>query len=203
MEVLIELGYISVLCATLICWDLMDFYIEIKELNFLWTRSFWIHYTIRAFFSIVLMKIIFISNLLNISNNFIIAFITPLLFPLILQNLIVGIGGNEINTKDVFLGFRGTIIEGVVSHNIIKRVKIQTELLNSSLTNDDLKLQCRFLASSSTKFDILENSLNQKDEDYVRVEYIKVLTKWGGVNHAKGLIKDNKNSLKCRRNENE
>ena len=197
MEVLIELGYIGVLCATLMCWDLMDFYIEVKQLDFLLTRSFLIYYTIRAFFSIAIMETLFIINLLNISNNFIIAFITPLLFPLILQNLIIGIGGNEINTKDVFSSFRGTIIEGIVSHSISKRVKIQNELLNSSLTNDDLKLQCRLLASSPTKFDILEKYLSQKDEDYVKVEYIKALTKWGGVNHVKRLIKDQQNSLKC------
>ena len=143
------------------------------------------------------METLFILNLLNISNNFIIAFITPLLFPLILQNLIIGIGGNEINTQDVFSCFRGTIIEGIESRRISKRVEIQTELLNSSLTNDDLKLQCRLLASSPTKFGILEKYLSQKDEDYVKVEYIKALTKWGGVNHAKRLIKDKKNSLKC------
>lgn len=196
MEILIELGYIGVLCATLICWDLMDFYIEIKQLDFLLTRSFLIYYTIRAFFSIAIMETLFILNLLNISNNFIIAFITPLLFPLILQNLIIGIGGNEINTQDVFSCFRGTIIEGIESRRISKRVKIQTELLNSSLTNDDLKLQCRLLASP-TKFDALEKYLSQKDEDYVKVEYIKALTRWGGVNHAKRLLKDKKNSLKC------
>lgn len=197
MEILIELGYIGVLCATLICWDLMDFYIEIKQLDFLLTRSFLIYYTIRAFFSIAIMETLFILNLLNISNNFIIAFITPLLFPLILQNLIIGIGGNEINTQDVFSCFRETIIEGIESRRISKRVEIQTELLNSSLTNDDLKLQCRLLASSPTKFGVLEKYLSQKDEDYVKVEYIKALTRWGGVNHAKRLIKDKKNSLKC------
>jgi len=43
----------------------------------------------------------------------------------------------------------------------------------------------------------LEKYLSQKDEDYVKVEYIKALTRWGGVKHAKRLIKDKKNSLKC------
>ena len=202
MEIPIELSYIGVLCATLICWDLMDFYIQTKQFDFLFTRSFLLYYTIRVFFSIAIMQTLFILNLFNISNNFIIAFLTPLIFPLILQNLIIGIGGNDINIRDSFLCFRDTIIERIESSRISERVQIQTELLNSSLTIDDLKLQCRLLASTPTKFSILEESINQKDEDYVKVEYIKALTRWGGVNYAKRLIKDKKNLLKRRRNEN-
>lgn len=201
MDIQTELGYIGVLCTTLICWDLMDIYIERKRLDFLLTTPFFIYYSIRAFFSIGIMEILFVLNLFSISNKFIIAFITPLLFPLILQNLIVGVGGKEINIQDIFLSFRGTIIDGIESRMATKRVRIQTKLLNSSLTEDNLRQQCRFLAPTHTKFKLLEEILKGKSEEEMRDIYITFITKWGGVAYAKRLINDNKISLKYRRNE--
>jgi len=192
MEVLTELSYIVVSCVTLICWDLIDFYAVLRSHEFLWTKPFGIYYIVRVFFSIVIMEIIFMLNLINIANRFVIAFLTPLLFPIILQNLIIEIGGEGINIRDVFSRFREAIIEGMQSRLKSKKVRIQTKLLNSSLSNDYLKQQCLFLAPSSVEFERLEKYLSQKDEDEARVGYIKELTRWSGIKHAKELLKGEK-----------
>ena len=194
MEVLTELSYIGLLCGTLLCWDLMDFYIVLRRHEFLLTKPFLIYYMVRVFFSIVIMEILFTLNLLNIANKFIIAFLTPLLFPIFLQNLVIEIGGEGINIRDVFSRFREAIIEGTQSRLRSKKVGIQSKLLNSSLSNDYLKQQCLFLAPSSAEFDRLEKYLSQKDEDEARVGYIKALTRWGSIKYVKDLLKSERSS---------
>ncbi len=170
----------------------MDFYIELRRFDFLLVKPFWFHYVIRMFFSIVILEILFTLNLLNIANRFVIAFLTPLLFPIVLQNLIIEIGGEGINIRDIFSRFREAIIEGMQSRLRSKKVWIQTKLLNSSLSNDYLKQQCLFLAPGSAEFDRLEKYLSQKDKEEVRVGYIKELTRWDGIKHAKELLKGEK-----------
>lgn len=190
MNILTELSYIGLSCATLILWDLMDFYVDLRQVDFLRTKPFWIHYVIRIFFSIAIMEILFTLNLLNITNKFIIAFFTPLLFPIFLQNLVVEIGGGGINIRDIFSQFRDAVVDDMQSRLISKKVRIQTKLLDSSLSNEYLKRQCLFLSPSSEEFDALEGYLNKKDENEARMEYVRAITRWGGSKHVKDLLKD-------------
>jgi len=190
MEVLTELGYIGVSCGTLLCWDLIDFYTVLRRHEFLWTKPFVIHYMVRAFFSIAIMEILFTSNLLNIGNKFIIAVITPLLFPIILQNLVIEIGGKG-DIRDVFLSFREAILGGMRSRLISKKVRIQTNLLNSSLSNDYLKQQC-LLLTGSAEFDRLEN-LSQKKLFSRNAEFEDdlnkgILEKWKDIFKTEGFL---------------
>jgi hypothetical protein len=62
--------------------------------------------------------------------------------------------------------------------------------MDSSLSNNYLKRQCLFLAPNSDKFTILEEYLSQKNEDEARIEYVRTLTKWGGLKHTRDLLKD-------------
>lgn len=190
MGLITELSYVVLSCLTLISWDLIDFYSILKRFEFLWTKQFLIYYSVRVFFAISIMEILFISNFINISNKYIIAFLTPLLFPIILQNLVIelGIGGEGTNIRDVFLRFRETVIEGLQSRLRIKKMKVQTKLLRSSLSTTDLKQQCRLLAPGSTEFERLEGYLSQKNEEEKREGYIKMLTKWGGIESAEALL---------------
>ncbi len=187
---LLEVSYIGVLLLTLIVWDVMDFFIVLKRFDFLRLKFFWFNYFIRTFFSVVILETIFALDLIPMVNKFIIAFLTPLLFPLILQKLVVEVGGVGINIREVFSEFRETIIAGMQSYIIRNKVKVQTELLNSSLSNEDLKQQCRFLAPSSSKFGNLENYLSQKNDDEARVGYIQALVGWGGIESAEALLQE-------------
>jgi hypothetical protein len=187
---LLEVSYIGVLLLTLIVWDVMDFFIVLKRFDFLRLKFFWFNYFIRTFFSVVILETIFALDLIPMVNKFIIAFLTPLLFPLILQKLVVEVGGVGINIREVFSEFRETIIAGMQSYIIRSKVKVQTELLNSSLSNEDLKQQCRFLAPSSSKFENLENYLSQKNDDEARVGYIQALVGWGGIESAEALLQE-------------
>jgi hypothetical protein len=187
---LLEVSYIGVLLLTLIVWDVMDFFIVLKRFDFLRLKFFWFNYFIRTFFSVVILETIFALDLIPMVNKFIIAFLTPLLFPLILQKLVVEVGGVGINIREVFSEFRETIIAGMQSYIIRSKVKVQTELLNSSLSNEDLKQQCRFLAPSSSKFENLENYLSQKNDDEARVGYIQALVGWGGIESAEAVLQE-------------
>jgi hypothetical protein len=190
LNVLPDLSYIGVLLLTLIVWDVMDFFIVLKRFDFLRLQFFWFNYLIRTFFSVVILETIFTLNLIPAVNKFIIAFLTPLLFPLIIQKLALEVGGVEINIREVFSEFRETIIAGMQSYIIRNKVRVQTELLKSSLSNEDFKQQCRFLAPSSSKFEILENLLSKKNDEEARVGYIQALVGWGGIESAEALLKE-------------
>ena len=126
--------YIFVLCATLFFWDLMDLYVEIRNFRFIRTFTFAAYYFLRVFFCMVLMEMGFIVELFTVKSRMVMAFVVPLGFSAILQNLVVKVGGVEksINIGEVFDKFKFRIKEDLIYRGVMIKVRRQRQLLDAT-----------------------------------------------------------------------
>ena len=186
--------YIFVLCATLFFWDLMDLYVEIRNFRFIRTFTFAAYYFLRVFFCMVLMEMGFIVELFTVKSRMVMAFVVPLGFSAILQNLVVKVGGVEksINIGEVFDKFKFRIKEDLIYREVMIKVRRQRQLLDATqVSNETILETCRFYANDETEYNELVKRTEDMDEESKRIEYIIWLEgKAGTVDIAGELIKE-------------
>jgi hypothetical protein len=186
--------YIVVLLVTLFFWDLMDLYVELRNFRFIYTFTFAAYYFLRAFFCLALMEVGFIVELFTAKSRMVMAFVVPLGFSAILQNLVVKVGGVErsINIGEVFDKFKFRIKEDLISRDVVKKVLRQRQLLDASgVSNETILETCRFYAKDEAEYRGLVERTVDMDEEGRRIEYIVWLVdKAGTVDIAGELIKD-------------
>lgn len=184
-----SLPYYLVVCVVLFLWDLVDFYVELREISFLRTFTFGVYYVVRAFFSISVMEINNALSLLSFSNRFVIAFVTPIVFTTVLQNLVVEIAGKEqVNIKELFGRFRTVAISGLAKHFDAAQVKLRIQLLNSKINTSALREECQFIVGPD-EFADLEKQLEDKPDREKRSAYIILIT-YRSPDRAKHLVKE-------------
>lgn len=186
--------YIVVLLATLFFWDLMDLYVELRNFRFILTFTFAAYYLLRAFFCIALMEAGYIVELFTAKSRMVMAFVVPLGFSAILQNLVVKVGGVErsINIGEVFDKFKFRIKEDLISRDVVKRVLRQRQLLDATgVSNETILETCRFYAKDEAEYRGLVERTAEMDEEGKRIEYIVWLVdKAGTVDIAGELIRE-------------
>lgn len=186
--------YIIVLCVTLFFWDLMDLYVELRNFRFIFTFTFAAYYFLRVFFCMALMEVGFIVELFTTKSRMVMAFVVPLGFSAILQNLVVKVGGVEksINIGEVFDKFKFRIKEDLINKDVINKVLRQRQLLDATgVSNETILETCRFYAKDEAEYNELVKRTEDMDEEGRRIEYIVWLVdKAGTVDIAGELIKE-------------
>jgi hypothetical protein len=134
-------------------------------------QTFWVYYSARAFFGMIIMELVWTLKLLNLSNKYLLASVTPFLFTTFFQNLVVAIGGQEINIRDVFMKFRDSILESFASTLNLERTEAKSQLLNSHISITNLREECRIVLGKKD-FEQFESSLSEKDAKDLTLEYI-------------------------------
>ena len=137
------------LCVILFFWDLMDLYVELRNFRFIFTFTFAAYYFLRVFFCMALMEVGFVVDLFTAKSRMVMAFVVPLGFSAILQNLVVKVGGVEksINIGEVFDKFKFRIKEDLINKDVIKKVLRQRQLLDATgVSNETILETCRFYA---------------------------------------------------------
>jgi hypothetical protein len=186
--------YILVLCVTLFFWDLMDLYVELRNFRFIFTFTFAAYYFLRVFFCLALMEVGFVVDLFTAKSRMVMAFVVPLGFSAILQNLVVKVGGVEksINIGEVFDKFKFRIKEDLINKDVITKVLRQRQLLDATgVSNETILETCRFYAKDEAEYGGLVERTEDMDEEGKRIEYIVWLVdKAGTVDIAGELIKE-------------
>jgi len=186
--------YILVLCVTLFFWDLMDLYVELRNFRFIFTFTFAAYYFLRVFFCLALMEVGFVVDLFTAKSRMVMAFVVPLGFSAILQNLVVKVGGVEksINIGEVFDKFKFRIKEDLINKDVINKVLRQRQLLDATgVSNETILETCRFYAKDEGEYNELVERTEEMDEEGKRIEYIVWLVdKAGTVDIAGELIKE-------------
>lgn len=187
------LNYV-ILCVTLFFWDLMDLYVELRNFRFISNLTFGAYYWVRAFFCLALMEIGYIVGLFTMQTKVVMAFVIPLSFSAILQNLVVKVGGVErsINLSEVFDKFKFRIKEALLRKGVIDKVLRQRRLLVSNdVSNKTILETCRFYATDKAEFEELVKRTQELDDEAKRVEYIVWLVdRAGTVDIAGELIEE-------------
>lgn len=164
--------------VTLFLYDLVDLYIELKNFRFLRRPPFFVYYLVVAFFSIATMEAGYLLNLFAIESKYVIAFFVPLVFAIVLENLVVRIGDVEksIDLSEFFDKFRFAIRESLIRQEEITKVQIQTELLKSEISNEEILDWCRFYSTDEELKDLIDriSKMNPKGQ---RIEVIKYLVR--------------------------
>ena len=179
-----NLNYYLVALVTLFLWDLVDLYIELKEFGnfrFLRRKEFLVYYLVVAFFSIVAMEAGYLLNLFAAESKYLVSVFIPLVFAIILQNLVVKIGGVESSARAIdiaqfFDRFRFAIKESLIRREDMTKVQIQNRLLNSSVTTDEILDWCRFY-SLDEEIKKLEGKIAVLNDKSKRIEVIRYLVK--------------------------
>lgn len=191
-----NLLYYVILSVTLFFWDLMDLYIELRNFKFIFNHTFGAYYWIRMFFCLALMEIGFSIGLFSLQSKAVMAFVVPLSFSAILQNLVVKVGGVErsINFGEVFDKFKFRIKEALVRKNLIAKVLGQRRLLGADkVSNDTILETCRFYAKDKSDFEELVERTKDLDSSSKRMEYIVWLVDQAGtVDIASELTEEEK-----------
>ena len=189
-----NLQYYVILCTTLFFWDLMDLYVELRNFKFIGTRTFVAYYSMRVFFCIAILEIGFSIDLFTTTSRTVMAFVVPLVFSAILQNLVVKVGGVEksINLGEVFDKFKFRIKEALVRSDVIDRVMRQRRLLDAkNVSNETILETCRFYSRDDSDFDALLKRIEGMTDEAKRIECIVWLVdRAGTVDIAGELIKE-------------
>ncbi len=163
--------FFVVFLLILFVWDLIDLYVDRKSYILLRVKTFWFYYLARGFFGIIIMELVWTLNLVNVTNKFLLAAVTPFLFTTFLQNLVIAIGGQEINIRDVFLKFRDSILESFVASLNLERTEAKSKLSSSHISIDNLREECRILLGKRD-FENFEATLNEADAKDKTLAYI-------------------------------
>jgi hypothetical protein len=184
--------YFMVFLLILFVWDLIDLYVDRKNYRFLRMPTFWVYYLARGFWGIIIMELVWTLNLVTLTNKYLFATVTPFLFTTFLQNLVVAIGGQEINIRDVFLKFRDSILESLASALNMERNEAKSLLSNSHISIDSLREECRIVLGKKD-FEKFESTLNETNAKDLTLEYIDKIVNHlppDEVNrHVKNIIK--------------
>ena len=87
---------------------LVDLYVELRNFRFIFTFTIAAYYFFRVFFCMALIEVGFVVDLFTAKSRMVMAFVVPLGFSVLLQNLVVKVGGVErsMNIGEVFVKFR-------------------------------------------------------------------------------------------------
>jgi hypothetical protein len=182
--------YYILTAITLFLWDLIELYIELKQLRFLQDVTFGVYYWVRLFFTISIIEIVLAMKLLNVESKAIISFVTPLLFTTILQNLVVNVGKGEentINVKEIFDRFKERIIGSLNKTDVRQNARVMLQLFESPVDTERIQNICQF-HSKGDNFTKLENAIRLLAPDAKRKAYIRMLIQWGGLEAAKNVL---------------
>lgn len=171
-------NYYLVVLVTLFLYDVVDLYIELKNFRFLRRLPFFAYYLVVAFFSIAALEAGYLLNLFTTESKYVIAFFVPLIFAIVLENLVVRIGDVEkaIDLSEFFDKFRFAIRESLIRQEEITKVQIQTELLKSKIPNEEILDWCRFY-STDEELKGLVNKISKMNKKGQRIEAIKHLVR--------------------------
>lgn len=170
-----NLAYYVVLLVTLFCWDLMDLYVELRNFKFVWNRTFGAYYWVRAFFCLAIMEVGFVVDLFSSSSKMVMAFVVPLSFSAIIQNLVVKIGGVEksINLGQVFDNYKFSIKTSLLRKDYTDKVVGQRQvLITKDVTSEMILETCRFYAEKEADFQELVDRTKKLDEKAQKMEYL-------------------------------
>src|SRR3990170_2103025 len=182
MYIVDNINFYLVVLVTLFLWDLVDVYVELKEFGnfrFLVRKEFWVYYFVVAFFSIGAMEAGFLLNVFTTETKYLVSFFIPLVFAIILENLVVKIGGmsaeKSIDIAQFFERFRFAIKASLIRQEEMTRVQIQTRLLNSANLSTEAILEwCRFFSTDEDMNKLIEKTKNLSPANR-RIEVIKYL----------------------------
>jgi len=162
--------------VTLFLWDVIDLYIELRNFRFVGRLPFWAYFGVVGFFSIAAMEAGYILNIFTAESKYLVAFFIPLIFAVVLENLVVKIGGLEktINISEFFDKFRFTIKSNLDTLDAMNKVRGQTELLNSNRTTYEILEWCRFYYTNDEMKGIIEKT-EKMDGRARKIEVIKFL----------------------------
>ncbi len=168
--------YYLVTLVTLFLWDIIDLYIEFKNFSFIRRIPFIVYYVIIGFFSIAAMEAGLLLNLFTTESKYLISFFIPLIFAIVLENLVVKIGGVEkaVDFSEFFDKFRFAIREHLDSIDGMRKVAIQAELLNSDISTAAILWWCRFYSTDEEMKKLAEMTKGM-DPTVSRIEIIKQL----------------------------
>ncbi len=186
-----NLLFILLVLVVLLVWDIVDLYVELGHTRFM-TKMFGLYYFVRAFLSIALMEMSIALELINIDKKLFVAFVTPLIFSAMLQNLVVKIGGKENTRLDfskLFDDFREKILKSFIRSDTMRKKKIQRKLVDSKISTDEIEKECCIYAPSNEEFQRLKKLYSNSSDLDRRVEYSSYLIEWGEMESAKNLLK--------------
>lgn len=193
-----NLQYWIISCVTLYCWDLVDMYVAVRHFKFIRSTGFGVYYWIRSFFCIALMEIGTMVGILNFDTKYAIAFIVPLSFSAILQNLVVKLGGvdKSVNIAEVFEKFKFRIEEAIIKREEARNVMLQNELFQSDVDTGTIGAACRLYMKKPKEFEdlaetimkLIESEDERGAEERQRIEYIAWLGAKGGMDIIKELL---------------
>ena len=184
--------YILLVLVVLLVWDLVDLFVELGHMRFM-SRMFCFYYFVRAFLSIAMMEMSIALELVNAEKKLFVAFVTPLIFSAMLQNLVVKIGGEKTTRLDFskfFDDFRKKILESFVHRDIMHKKQFRNKLVESKIKTEEIERQCCVFAPTSEEFQRLKKALSSYSDLDKRVEYSKQLIEWGEIESAKQLLKN-------------
>ncbi len=185
-----ELPLYAVSAIILFLWDLVDLFTELKTIDFFRVRTFWVYYLSRLGFSIAILEATIALAIISITNSLVLAFITPLIFVTLLQNLVVQVGGEKgVNFGDVFANFRQTAIDGLFLRQKGDKAALKSQLLQSGATNVELRTECT-LRSIPDEFGALDKTVQaQPDEPSKRIYYASAIVSWSDPQDVKKIIR--------------
>lgn len=188
-----NLSYWVISCVTLYLWDLVDMYVGLRHFKFITSPSFGMYYWIRAFFCIALMEIGTTVGILGFDTKYVIAFIVPLSFSAVLQNLVVRVGDvdKSVNVAEVFEKFKFRIEESIINKQEVKKVMWQNKLVQSSVDTRAIMNTCRLYTKKYQEFEDFLKRVKNLTPESVRVEFVSwLVAKAGTVDIVKGLLED-------------
>lgn len=165
--------YFLLTYLVLFFWDLIDLYNVEGSLYFLRNGTFWFFNLTRGFFCVAVMEIAWNLNLFNLSTKYLLAFITPLLFTVFLQNLLVVIGQADVNVGLIFNKFRDSVLKSFAKSLDLEFVEAKDWLLKSNKSIEELGKDCHIILGDG--FVMLESLLNGKDDEEKKIGYVEVI----------------------------
>lgn len=184
--------YYVLILVVLFVWDTIDFYIQTRAFHFVLRKQYQLYFWTRAFLSIAVMELTISLGLLNVQSKVAISFVTPLVFSTMLQNLVVKVGGEgktQVDISELFQNFRFRVIESLTQDEIVKKVAVWTRIVDSTIPTKKIEKACQTYAPSIDAFNTLQKSLSEYPEERKRVEYLRELIEWMGVEFVDGLFK--------------
>ena len=168
----------------------MDLFTELRTLDFFRVRTFWVYYTSRLGFSIAILEATIALGLISISNPLVLAFVIPLIFVTLLQNLVVQIGGEKgVNFGEVFTNFRQAAIDGLFLRAKGAKAALKSQLLQSRATDAELRTECTLLSTPEEFGDFDKTVQQQPDDQAKRVYYVTAIVNWSYPQDTKKIVK--------------
>lgn len=181
-------SFFLIALVTLFIYALVDLFIglplTLKSFRFLSRKHFWVYFCVIAFFSIATMEVGYLLNLFTTESKHAVAFFAPLVFAVVLQNLVVKIGGvdKSIDFAEFFDKFKFAIQQSLIRKEEITKVQIQADLMKSKVSTQDIIDWVRFYSKTDKEWETLVNKIAKMTEKGQRIEAIKYL-----VNLAKDV----------------